>query len=401
MDYHKLLIDRLSLKPKNFQMCVRCVMDTSDPRITFDQNGICNHCLTFTNYQKHSWMPNEKGGEILKSIANKIKRENTKQQYSCVLGVSGGIDSSFLLYYVVKNLGLKPLALHVDCGWNSEIAVKNIESLLKILNIDLCTEVIDWEEMKDLQLAFLKSGVANQDTPQDHAIFAALYKFAIKNNVKYVITGSNLATESILPLSWGYDAMDGRHLKAIQKLFGTTAIKNFPTVSYLDLYFYFPYIKKMQVIKPFNYMPYSKEDAMQILKDKLGWRYYGGKHCESRFTKFFQNFYLPARFGYDKRRAHLSSLIVANQLTKEAALVELKKDIYPPDELESDRVYVLKKLGLNEASFQNLLHAPLVNFNAYPSYQSTLWFKLLKILWDINKSLKNKTTLSKTPFFSS
>lgn len=358
-------------------------MDTTDPEITFDELGNCNHCNSFYEVAPNVWFPNEEGAKKLELIISEIKQAGKNNEYDCIIGLSGGIDSSYLAYITTK-MGLRLLAVHVDAGWNSELAVKNIENIVKKLNIDLYTCVIDWAEIKDLQIAFLKSGVANQDTPQDHAFFAALYGFAVKENIKYVLSGSNNATEFILPSAWGYDAMDSIHLKAIHKRFGTKKLKTFPIVNFFDLYIGYRYIRQMKVVTPLNYLPYNKNKAIAILEKELGWKYYGGKHYESRFTKFFQGYYLPTKFGYDKRKAHLSSLIVSGQITREKALQEIQKPAYPLEELEDDKEFLIKKLGLTASEFENMMQVPNVNFSNYPSNY------LIKIAWRFANKLINK-----------
>ena len=351
---------------REYRICQRCIMDTSDPEITFDERGYCNHCNGFFENAPKVWFPNEEGTKKLQAIVAEMKRYGQGKDYDCILGLSGGVDSSFLAYKA-KQLGLRPLAVHVDAGWNSELAVQNIENIVKKLDIDLFTCVIDWEEMRDLQLAFLKSGVANQDTPQDHALFAALYRFAIQNKIKYVLSGSNNATEFILPSSWGSDAMDSFHLKSIHKKFGERSLQTYPTVSFFSLYIAFRYIYGMEIITPLNYIPYNKSEAIQILEREIGWKYYGGKHYESRFTKFFQGYYLPQKFGYDKRKAHLSSLIVSGQISRDDALKEMEKEAYPVDQLAEDREFFIKKMRLTEQEFSDLMSVPNTNFSVYPS----------------------------------
>lgn len=349
-----------------YQICNRCIMDTSDSEITFDEYGVCNHCRNFDENIRPRWFPNEQGQQMLLSIVEKIKQENRNNDYDCIIGLSGGVDSSFLAYKAVQ-MGLRLLAVHVDAGWNSEIAVRNIENICKKLNIDLYTHVVDWEEVAEVQRAFLLSGVANQDTPQDHAFFAGLYNYAVKNNVKYVLSGLNFATEGILPASWGYMAMDLKQLEGIYDRFGRKQLKTFPKVSLFKYLVYYPYIKGMKVIAPLNYMPYDKDEAIKIMAKEFSWQYYGGKHFESRFTKFFQAHYLPAKFGYDKRRAHLSSLIVSGQLTRQEALIEIEKELYPIDQLQEDKEYVLKKLDLTTHEFDDIMKSPNKTFRDYPS----------------------------------
>lgn len=350
-----------------YKQCTRCVMDTTDPQITFDENGVCNHCRYFDERQKPKWFPNEIGKKKLNEILQKIKKDCKNDEYDCVIGLSGGIDSSYLIYKA-KEWGLRVLAVHVDAGWNSELAVKNIENVCKYSGFDLHTIVIDWNEMRELQIAFLKSATANQDIPQDHAFFAALYNYAVKFNIKYVLTGSNYATESILPSAWGYSAMDSKFLLDINDKFGKIKLKKFPIVSFWKLHIYYPYVKQMKVVSPLNYIYYNKDEAIKTLQEKCGWRYYGGKHHESRFTKFFQAYYLPWKFGYDKRKAHFSSLIVAGFMTREEALEELKKPLYDPKELLEDKKFIAKKLRLSDEEFEKILNAPKHDFSEFKSH---------------------------------
>lgn len=368
---------------RNYQICNRCIMDTSDPEIVFDENGNCNHCTNALNRAKTTWFPNEEGERKLVEIAEKVKAEEKNKEYDCVIGLSGGVDSSYLAYKVVQ-LGLRPLVVHVDCGWNSELAVKNIENIVKKLNLDLHTHVVNWEEMKDLQLAFFKANVANQDIPQDHAIFSALYSFAVKNNVKYVFNGSNFATESILPNSWGYNADDYKHLKAIHKLFGKRKLKKYPFSPFFKRYVYYRFIKKMTIIKPLNYIDYTKDKAIDILKKEFDWKFYGEKHHESRFTKFFQAYYLPTKFGYDKRRAHLSSMVMSKQITRDEALDLMKKEVYPNDSHIDDMEYVAKKLDLTLEEFQAIINMPNKSHSDYKSNEKLfdLGFKIRKKLFN-------------------
>jgi N-acetyl sugar amidotransferase len=344
-------------------------MDTSDPEITFDRDGVCSHCHYFERVAKYYWFPNEDGRAQLQQIVADLKEAGRGRDYDCIIGLSGGIDSSYLAYWARTEANLRLLAVHVDAGWNSELAVKNIESIVRHLNIDLHTHVVDWQEMRDLQLAFFRSNVANQDTPQDHVFFAALYGFAVKNNVRHVLNGSNLATECILPSAWGYCAMDLSQVRDIHRRFSTRPLKTLPQMSFFDYFIYYPHIRKMKIVCPLNYMPYRKEDAIRTLESELGWRNYGGKHYESRFTKFFQGYWLPTKFGYDKRRAHLSSLIVSGQLTREAALRELQKPAYSPAEIQEDKEYVCKKLGISVAEFDRLMAEPNKSYQDYANHE--------------------------------
>lgn len=370
------------MNKKKHQTCTVTLMDTTDPNIKFDKNGVCHYVKYYEKNIKNNLKEfNEKN---LLNICKKIK-QSKKGKYDCILGISGGIDSAYLLYVTKKQLGLNPLAVHIDAGWNSELAVQNIEELINKLNVDLYTHVINWEEMKDLQLAFLKSNVANQDIPQDHCFFAFLHKLALKKNIKYLITGSNNQTESILPQAWGYNAMDAKHLKSIHKKFGTIKLKTYPTISLFDYLFKCKILKKVQTVKPLNYIEYNKEKALSILKKEFNWKEYTGKHGESRFTKFFQNYYLPKKFGYDKRKAHLSSLILSNQITREQAVSELNKSTYSKNELEEDKEFISKKLNITCSALEALINENPIPHNTYPSNE-----KLYNFMRKIYFSLKNK-----------
>lgn len=349
-----------------YQICRHCVMDTSDPEITFDDQGVCNHCHDFETHQKPQLLAGRQGDEALASTVARIKEDGKGRDYDCIIGISGGVDSSYVAYRVLK-LGLRPLAVHVDTGWNSELAVNNIEKIVSKLNIDLHTTVIDWEEMRDLQLAFLRSGVANCDVPQDHTFVAVLFKLAAKKNIKWIISGHNLQTESILPDAWGYTSIDRKHLRAIQSQFGTRKLNTFPTYSLFDYTFYWPYVKEMKILKMLNFEDYNKQAAKQFLIEHFDWRDYGGKHYESRFTKFFQSYYLPKKFGYDKRRAHLASLVVSGQMNREDALRELQTAPYNETEAAEDCAFVAKKLGVSKEELDRIIAAPPKTYRDYPS----------------------------------
>lgn len=350
-------------------------MDTTDPSIVFDEKGHCSNCNSALDLAKKTWFPDERGEKELKSIFERIKQEGKGKEYDCVIGLSGGVDSSYLAYLTVKN-GLRPLVVHVDCGWNSEMAVKNVENIVKKLNLELHTFVVDWEEMKDLQRAFFLASVPDQDIPQDHAIFAALYQFADKNRIKYVLNGFNFATECIMPSAWGFQAMDYKHLIHIHKKFGKHKLKNFPTLTFFNRYVYFTLIRRMKILYPLNYIDYKKENAMEIMKNELGWQYYGGKHYESRFTKFFQSYYLPVKFNIDKRKAHYSSLIIAGQMSRFEALTAISEPSY--SHIDEDLEYVAKKLDWTPEEFMQVLARDPQKHQDYPSNKKlfTLGIKL-------------------------
>ena len=355
---------------RTYQICKRCIMDTSASEISFNDKGICSFCDNFDTNIAKKWFPNEEGRKKLEQIVDKIKCENKDKEYDCIIGLSGGVDSSYLAYIARKVFNLRMLAVHVDAGWNSEIAVKNIETLVKKLGIDLYTHVVNWEEIKDLQVAYLKSGLANQDVPQDHIFFSVLYDYAHKNGIKYVLHGGNYATESIFPKSWGYKAMDAKQLKAVHKRFGKVKLKSYKTVGFFKYEIYYPTLLRMKVVRMLNFLQYNKEEAIRTLESELGWKYYGGKHYESRFTKFFQSYYLPKRFGFDKRRSHLSSLIISGQMSREDALKEMTKPAYSETELKEDSYFVAKKLGVSVDELNQLLVSPIKTFQDYPSNYS-------------------------------
>lgn len=362
-------------KIQNYQVCSRCVMDTSDPFIVFDDQGVCSHCREFDTVTSKHWFPNAAGQHKLNDMITSIKRDGDGQEFDCILGLSGGVDSSYLALKA-KEWGLRPLVVHVDAGWNSELAVANIEAIVKYCKYDLHTHVVDWEEMRDLQLAYLHSGIANQDVPQDHIFFASLYHFAVRNGIRYIFSGGNIATEGIFPSAWHGSAMDAINLKAIHRKHGTRPLRNYKTISFFDYYLWYPFVRKMRTIRPLNCMPYVKSQAIEELESTVGWRSYGRKHGESHFTKLFQNYYLPERFGYDKRRPHLSSLIVSGQMTRAQAMDELAKTLYDPKELELDIDYFCKKLRIKRGEFDELMQVPRRHYSDFPNWDK--YHRLLK-----------------------
>lgn len=356
------------------QVCVKCVMDTTDPQITFDEHGVCNHCHNFENVTAKGWFPNQAGKEKLEVMLARIKKNGVGKDYDCVIGLSGGVDSSFLVLKA-KEWGLRPLIVHVDAGWNSELAVANIEKVINYCSFDLHTEVINWDDMKNIQLAYFKSGVANQDVAQDHIFFSTLYRFAVKNNIDTVLNGGNIATESVFPQSWHHSAMDAINLKAIVKKFGRNKLYDYKTVSFFQYYFSYPFIHKMKVLRPLNFLDFNKDSAIAYL-EKIGWRSYGKKHGESIFTKFFQNHYLPVKHQMDKRIPHLSSLIVSGQITRDEALIELKKPLYLDSELSQDIEYFCKKLGITKDEYNKIMNDDTHHYTDFPNWDSR--YKLMK-----------------------
>jgi aminotransferase len=346
-----------------YQRCARCIMDTTDPEIVFDADGVCNHCLKVAEWMK-SWNPQGDKAR-LDQLMDRIKADGKGRDYDMIMGLSGGVDSSYVAH-IAQQYGLRTLVIHCDTGWNSELAVQNIESIVSTAGFDLVTHVVDWEEMQDVQHAFFKSGVPNQDIPQDHAISAVFYGYARKLQIPWSLSGSNLACESILPRAWGYDARDSVHLKAIHKKFGKRPMRDFPVMSYLSYGLRYQVLGGMKVAKPLDLVPYNKSEAMKTLEKVFNWRYYGGKHYESRFTKFFQGYYLPTKWGYDKRLAHLSSLVVSNQITREEALQEFRTGSLPVEDIVADKDYMARKLDISLDEFEALMRVPNTLHTSYP-----------------------------------
>jgi len=354
-----------------YKICANCVMDTSDSRIIFNSQGVCDHCNTFYTMTLSNWHTDERGRKEIQILTDKIKKSGHGKDFDCIIGMSGGIDSSYLTYIAKEQLGLRPLVFHVDAGWNSQEAVNNIEKIVDKLGLDLYTEVIDWEAIRDLQLAFFKSGVSHIDTPQDHAFFATMYKFAEKYKVKYILTGANLSTECIRnPIEWMYYQSDAIQLRDIHRKYGQQSLKNYPVTSILHHKIYLPYIKGIKVVRPLNSIPYVKQDAIKLLIEKFGWQPYPQKHFESRFTKFYEGYWLPKKFGYDTRRVQYSSLIVTGQMTREEALVKLQKPPYDETTVAQDFEYVAKKLGVSVKELQGYMDAPNKSYKDYKSQES-------------------------------
>jgi N-acetyl sugar amidotransferase len=355
---------------REYQVCTSCVMDTSDPGITFDEHGVCDQCNSFYTNILPSWHTDDRGWQTLQGTVAKIQEAGKGKDFDCILGVSGGVDSSYLTYLAKEKLGLRPLVFHVDAGWNSQIAVNNIEKLIDGLGLDLFTEVIDWEEMRDLQLAFIKAGVPHIDLPQDHAFFATMYKFAEKHDVKYILTGGNNSTECIRnPLEFFYFGTDLRHIRDIHGQFGSRPLRNFPLSGVLRHKIYLRYLKRIQVVKPLDFVPYIKEEAMQFLVDRFGWQRYPQKHFESRFTKFYEGYWLPTKFGFDTRRVQFSSLIVTKQMTREAALEKLGQPSFDKDTIAQDFEYVATKLGISVEELRGYHAAPNRSFRDYKTQE--------------------------------
>lgn len=338
----------------DYQQCTKTVMDNiADPNITFDKNGVCNYWNEYKIAADKGVIHGEEGKAKWEATIAQIKKEGKSKKYDCIIGVSGGVDSTYIAY-LVKKANLRPLVVHFDNGWNSEIAVRNISSIIKFLDADLHTLVIDWNEFRDLQRSYIKAGVVDIEALTDHAIFGTLYKIAAKNNIKYVISGSNIETEELLPKAWIYNKTDPINIADIHKKYGEVKLETYPFFSILKKKYYLRF-KKLEFISPINWAPYNKEQVKNIITKEIGWEDYGGKHHESIFTKFYQNYILPQKFKIDKRKAHLSNLICSGQMSKEEAVKELALPIYDPKELIADKEYVIKKLGFTLNEFNAIM----------------------------------------------
>jgi N-acetyl sugar amidotransferase len=364
-----------------YRICKRCVMDSSDPDIVFDEEGVCNHCkkaYRLLASEPYALPPADKQRQLEK-LAARIREEGKGKAYDCIIGVSGGADSTYAAW-MVRQCGLRPLAIHLDNGWNSRLAVTNIERILKKLEIDLFTYVIDWEEFRDLQLSFLKASTPDSEVPTDHAIVALLYRMAAKYKVKYILAGTNIASESILPRSWSYGHSDWKYIRSLQKRFGTKKLKTFPHFNLVRLFVNIA-VRKIRFISILNYTEYIKEDAVEMLSRELGWENYGGKHHESVYTQYYQACILPGKFGFDKRRAHLSSLICAGQLSRETALEELSHPACDPKVAQEARDYVVSKFSIPSAEFDEIMQRPPKRFADYPSYEASWYYRMFKAFY--------------------
>ncbi|OIX32025.1 LPS biosynthesis protein [Yersinia ruckeri] len=352
-----------------YKICSHCIMDTSDPNIHFDSDGCCDYCHNYESNIKPNWKVDD---AALMALADTIKKEGENKDFDCIIGLSGGLDSSYAAYVAKEKMGLRPLLFHVDAGWNTDQAVGNIEKLIEGLGLELYTEVVNWEEMKDLQLSFLKAGIPDQDLVQDAAFFSALYKFAHEHNVKHVITGSNFSTECCRePEEWGgYLGIDKLLFNDIHNQFGTRKLETFPLTDIMVYKLYYQKILGMKVHHPLNLVPFNKKDAEDELEQKFGWQRFQHKHHESRFTRFYEDYWLPRRFGFHKRRAHFSSLILTGQMTREAALERLAQPEMSEHFLEQEFEYVAHKLGITVEELQQLFEQPK---KTYRDYKNKRW----------------------------
>lgn len=365
----------MKISNKNYQICTNCIMDTSDKTLTFDENGECEYCVNFKKYIQPSWFPNQDGINKIMPLIEKIKNEGKGKEHDCIIGLSGGLDSSYAAYIAVEKFGLRPLIFHCDAGWNSDISTSNIQKIVTGLNLDLVTEVINWEEMKDLQRAFFKSQVSFVDQAQDLALFSAMYKFAMKNNFKYVITGGNNSTECIREcIDWTYFSTDTKHVKDIHNKFGEKKLKTFPMCDIFTYQLYYRFVKGMKVIKILDNYPYIKNNAIKELQEKFDWTPYKMKHYESRFTRFYESYWTPKKHGFDKRRAYLSSEILSGQMSRDEALSRISKPELSEEEMLKDFRYVAKKLDWTEEELREIFEADNKSFKDYKN--NLFWIKL-------------------------
>ncbi len=363
-------------------ICTNCVMDTTDTKITFDKDGVCDHCTTFYSDVRPNWHTDEYGRKQLETELERIRIDGKERDFDCIIGMSGGIDSSYLTHLAKCELNLRPLVFHVDAGWNSQIAVNNIERIVDGLGLDLYTEVINWSEMRDLQVAFFRAGVPHVDAPQDHAFFATMYHFAEKHNIKYILTGANYSTECVRnPIEWMYYQSDSIQLRDIHARFGQRPLKNFPVTSILRHKIYLPFVKKIRVARPLNYLPYTKNDAVELLEKEYGWQPYPQKHFESRFTRFYESYWLYERFGYDTRKVQFSSLILTGQMTREEALEKLQHPPYDEETIQHDFEFIATKLALTTEELNSYMDLPHKTYRDYRSQESIYSVGALVMRW--------------------
>jgi N-acetyl sugar amidotransferase len=372
-EQHRSQATSAKMQRRPYQMCMHCVMDTTDSKIIFDENGRCEYCNNYYSNILPNWHTDERGEKEILAIADQIRQDGKGRDHDCLLGISGGVDSSYLAWLAKEKFGLRPLVFHVDTGWNSQQAVNNIERVVDSLGLDLHTEVIDWREMQDLQLAFFKALVPHLDVPQDHSFQAALYNFAAKYGYKYILNGGNYSTECVRePLEWAYHASDLRHLLDIHKRFGKRELKTFPLCDIFTYKIYYRYVKGVRVVRPLNYVPYVKEEAMQLLTERLGWQRYAHKHYESRFTRFVDGYWQPTKFGFDKRKPHFASLILTDQMTRDDAIERLKTPAYDEATAVQDIEYIANKLDVSTSEIEGYLHGPNKNFDDYKTASSMI-----------------------------
>jgi len=369
-------------------VCSRCVMDDTVSGIKFDADGICDFCKIHDDLEMQYSLGNHSTNELNK-IVEKIKKEGEGKKYDCLVGVSGGRDSTYTLYSA-KKFGLRPLAVHFDNGWNTETAVKNIRNVCQKLEVDLYTHVADWEEFKDLQRSFLLASVSDADVPTDWAIFSVLFQVASREGIKHIVHGHSFRTEGTSPLNWTY--MDGRYVRSVHRKYGTMKIKSFPIMSLTD-FLYYTFIRGIRQIRILYYLPYHEQEVLKTLKDEVGWSNYGGKHHESKFTGFFQSYLLTRKFNIDKRKLHFSALIRANQMTRDEAMALVQIDPY--EGREETINYCLKKLGFSAEEFESVMKSEKKHFSSFNSYFDFVMKMKKPISWGVGLGLIPSTVYQK------
>ena len=368
---------------KHYQICKNCVVDTSDPTITFDENGVCAYCNNFHENIQPNWFPNEEGIRRITPLIEKIKSEGRHREHDCIIGLSGGLDSSYVTYVAKEKFGLRPLIFHCDAGWNSDLGISNIQKMIDGLGLDLVTEVVNWEEMKDLQRAFFKSQVPFVDQAQDLALFSAMYNYAAANGFKYVITGGNNSTEVVREaVDWTYFSSDMRHVRDIHGKFGEKKLDTFPTCDIFKYKFYYRFVKGMRVVKLLDSYPFIKKDAIHELSDKFNWQPYKMKHYESRFTKFYESYWTPKKHGFDKRRVYFSSEILTGQMNRDEALDRLARPELTEAEMRKDFEYVAGKLDWSADEFEEIFRGENRSFRDYKNnyFWISLGAKIMNLL---------------------
>lgn len=365
---------------KEYQQCARCVMDTTDPDIQFDGEGVCNHCKSAKDFVDN--LRKRKKEFDLDAYVRQMKRDGQGKEYDCVAGISGGVDSCYVICKL-RSLGIRTLAVHIDNGWNTELSVYNIKKLMELTDTDLYTYVLNWQEFRDLQLAFLKASTPDSEIPTDQFISPTLALVADHYHVKYIVTGVNSETESIMPRAWSHGHTDWKYVKDIHKKYGTLPLKTYPYFTRMTRYYF---NKKIEWFDILNYIDYNKQAAKQELMERYGWRDYGGKHYESFYTKFYQTYILPQKFGFDKRKMHLSSMIVSGQISRKKALEELGEPLYDVTGIERDITYFCEKMEISREEFEQIMKLPPRTFDDYISYENDAWGKARR---KIGKALRH------------
>lgn len=368
---------------KKYQICTNCIMDTSDPGIAFDARGVCDYCNNFEATIKPHWDTGERGRLALHEMADAIRADGKGHEFDCIIGLSGGLDSSYAAYIAKEVMGLRPLLFHVDAGWNTDQAVGNIEKLVDGLGLDLYTDVVNWESVKRMQVAFLRAGIPDQDLVQDAAFFSGLYKFARRHKIRHIITGSNFSTECCRePEEWGgYLGIDKRLFDDIWKKCGDGKPIDFPLVDILVYKLWYQKVLGMKVHHPLNLVPYIKKDAEDELHRRFGWQRFQHKHHESRFTRFYEDYWLPRRFGFEKRRAHFSSLIMTGQMTRDEALARIAKPEMDEHFLKQEFEYVAHKLDLSVDELQSLFEMPRKTYRDYKNKRALIGLGANAMRW--------------------